>query len=65
LCEALDRTHSEMLVDLSAVPFIDSRGIAMMARPRTCERTIAPSRGRVCSPGRRESLRSPASTPCS
>ena len=32
LCEALDRTHSEMLVDLSAVPFIDSRGIAMMAR---------------------------------
>jgi anti-anti-sigma factor len=32
LCEALDRTRSEMVVDLSAVPFIDSRGIAMMAR---------------------------------
>ena len=30
LCEALDRTRSEMVVDLSAVPFIDSRGIAMM-----------------------------------
>lgn len=32
LCEAIDRTQSEMVVDLSAVPFIDSRGIAMMAR---------------------------------
>jgi anti-sigma B factor antagonist len=32
LCDALERTRSEMVVDLSAVPFIDSRGIAMMAR---------------------------------
>lgn len=32
LCEAIDRTRSEMVVDLSAVPFIDSRGIAMMTR---------------------------------
>jgi anti-sigma B factor antagonist len=32
LCEAIDRTQFEMVVDLSAVPFIDSRGIAMMAR---------------------------------
>jgi anti-anti-sigma factor len=32
LCEAIDRTRTGMIVDLAAVPFIDSRGIAMMAR---------------------------------
>lgn len=32
LCEAIGRTRTGMVVDLSAVPFIDSRGIAMMAR---------------------------------
>lgn len=32
LCSALDRTVSPMVVDLSAVSFIDSSGMAMMVR---------------------------------
>ena len=32
LCEAIDRTCAELLVDLSTVPFIDSSGFRMMVR---------------------------------
>jgi anti-anti-sigma factor len=32
LCDAIDRTHAELLVDLSTVPFIDSSGMRMMIR---------------------------------
>ena len=32
LCEAIDRTRAELLVDLSTVPFIDSSGFRMMVR---------------------------------
>ena len=32
LCDAIDRTRAELLVDLSTVPFIDSCGLRMMVR---------------------------------
>jgi anti-anti-sigma factor len=32
LCEAIDRTHRDMVVDLSAVPFMDACGMGMLAR---------------------------------
>jgi len=32
LCEAIDRSNAELLVDLSTVPFIDSSGMRMMIR---------------------------------
>ena len=32
LCEAIDRTSADLLVDVSAVPFMDSSAMAMLIR---------------------------------